>query len=108
MALKLKPDPTFWAAVSIGMPGAEPQVVKFEFLHMSKDKFESYRENATPVNDAQAVMRVAKNWDVIAEGETVAPFTEENINEFLKNYHAAGRAIARTFVNELLQVRVGN
>lgn len=100
--LKLQPDPTFWAKVTIPLPGGSNGEVKMEFVHMDSEQLEKYTTDRGSVNDAAAVLKIAKGWD---NEET---FDEVHVGKFLKNYMGAGRAIARTFVEELMQVRVGN
>lgn len=100
--LKLQPAPTWWCKVDIPQPGGEPLQVSFEFKHMNKEELEKH-QTVGVVADAKAIMAIAVNWKDV-DGE----FNEENIALLLKNYHGAGRAIARTFVSELMQVKLGN
>jgi hypothetical protein len=103
MALKLKADPTFVIPVAIPLPGGKEEKIKVEFIHKTRDELKAFQEERLDSSDAKTIMKIAKNWFEV-EGE----FNEENITEFLRNYHGAGLAIARTYIQELMQVRLGN
>lgn len=110
--LKLQPDPTFWCKVPIRIPGQdEPAILEIEYKHRDKLQFEEFTKvnNESKVNDAKAFMNLAKSWKLpTADGQGVEPFTEEVIAKFLSNYQGAGRAVANKYVEELMQVRLGN
>jgi hypothetical protein len=100
--LKLKPDPTFFAKVSIPVPGAKPASVKFQFRHKTKDQAEQWRQSVDGRDDVELILDIACGWD-LAE-----PFDEENVGFLVQNYIGAGIAVVRTYLEELAGARLGN
>jgi hypothetical protein len=100
--LKLKPDPTFFAKVSIPVPGAKPASVKFQFRHKTKDEAEKWRQSVDGRDDVELILDIACGWD-LAEA-----FDEENVGFLVQNYIGAGIAVVRTYLEELAGARLGN
>lgn len=108
MPLRLKPDPTFWSEVKIPLPGGKVEIIECEFVHMNQDEYTAYQPSEQK-DVADQIKRIVKNWKgVVGEDGEALEFNSENIKAILFNYHGAGRAIGQTFVNQLLQVRLGN
>lgn len=104
--LKLKADPTFTAPVKIPTPNGQV-VVRMDFKHMPKDEFEAFvkseRERDEKRPDADVILDIVAGWHDV-DGE----FNRENVTRLCQEYHAAGRVIVETFVEELTQHRQGN
>lgn len=108
MKLKLKADPTFEGPVKIPVPGQkEHGQVAFTFKHRTKTEHKAFMdecraEGSKTATGAGFVLAVATAWDMDE------PFTAENIDTFLQNYHMAEAAIAIAYTNQLLTAASGN
>lgn len=100
VTFKLKADPTFEAAVPIPIPGSDPKKVKFTFKHRTKDELKEFVTEER--SDIDVVMNIAVGW------ELEPPFTRENVELLLQNYHGAATAISLTYMRELGGARLGN
>lgn len=100
--LRLDPSPTFVATVEVPVPGEKAVPVKMTFKHMSRDQLESHMKSKESLTDADAILTVASGWDLEEE------FNAENIDKALQSYHAFGRVVLSTYINELMQLRRGN
>lgn len=100
--IKLNPDPTFTAPVSIPVHGKSPVAVKFTFKHRTKDAAQAWLDTVKDKGDAEVVMECATGW------ELDDAFTQENIELLLQNYVGAGGAIVSTYLDELLAARAKN
>jgi len=103
MALKLKADATFFTDVRVPVPGDKAEVFKAEFVHMTRKGLDEFMEGRNLVNDADTVMQIVKSWDI-----KDIPFTKENVEQLNQQYHAFMRSICTTFIDQLMQARVGN
>jgi hypothetical protein len=103
--LRLKANPTFKAPVKIPLPGGETVEITIEFKHMTKDEYSAFieKEKGAKRSDEDAIIDVAVGWEGV-DGE----FNTKNIHEFCQQYHGAASRIARTFVEELTQYKLGN
>lgn len=102
--LKLKPDPTFTAAVKIPAPVGEI-AIKVVYKHMTKDAYNAFIKSETDKSrtDEEALADIVTGWE-----EVDAPFSQENLRELCQQYHAAARVIVETYITELTQFRRGN
>lgn len=102
--LKLKPDPTFVAAVKIPAPAGEV-AIKVEFKHMTRDAYVKFitSEPEKARSDEDAIMDIACGWQGVD-----AEFSREAVAELCQQYHAAPRAIVEAFIRELTQAKLGN
>lgn len=101
--LKLNPDPTFTAPVSIGVPGGEPVKVGFTFKYRDRDELEEFlTSQAGQMSDAEIVMAIASAWEI------KEAFTESNVRLLCKKYMSAPRSILDRYVEELTQAREKN
>ena len=106
MQASIKASTTFRAPVEIRRPGDEPPL-KFIgiFKHRSRDQFEALAKDSreNPRKDLDAVLEVLQGWE-----EMLEPFSRENVEELLQNFHEAADVIASTYVRELGPARRGN
>lgn len=106
MQASIKANPTFRAPVEIRRPGDEPPL-KFigVFKHRTRDQFEALAKESrdSPRTDLEAVLDVLQGWD-----EMLEPFSRENVDALLQNFHEAADVIASTYVRELGPARRGN
>ena len=100
--IKLNPDPTFTAPVSIPVHGKSPVAVKFTFKHRTKDAAQAWLEEIKDKSDVDVVMDCATAWELDDK------FTAENVELLLQNYVGAGGAVVSTYLDELLAARAKN
>lgn len=100
-AFKLKPDPTFKAAVSIPLPGGGSAPVTFEFRHRTADELAEWLKQDLG-DDTAAIRQTAIGWDL------VEPFDEANVALLVQNYIGCGKPIVETYLRELTRARLGN
>jgi hypothetical protein len=102
--LKLKANPTFFAAVEIPTPEGAVRI-KVEFKHKTKDQYaalvKDWQESGR--SNVDAVMEIAVGWSGV-EGE----FNKDNLVELDQQYHAAAGMIVQTYCRELSQFKLGN
>lgn len=109
--LKINPDPTFTADVSITVPGqGEPGIISLTFKYMCKAdvvafwaNIESKREADKNLTEAEVFETFVTDW-----GGVDAEFNKENIELFLGNYPAASREIVLRWQSLLLESRIKN
>lgn len=107
MKLKLKADPTFQATVNIPIAGGKPAPVVFTFKHRTRDEHDAFAKDWASEEGVKRpyvdyVLAVAEGWDLDD------PFTRENVDLLLQNYHRAGAAIVGAYTTELLLATSGN
>ena len=100
-AFKLKPDPTFKAAVSIPLPGGGSAPVTFEFRHRTADELAAWLKRESE-DDTASILQMAVGWDL------VDPFDEANVSLLVQNYIGCGKPIVDTYLRELTRARLGN
>lgn len=100
--LKLVAEPTFKSKVAIPVAGGRSEEVEFEFKHRTRTDLAKWMEGAKDRTDADSVMGTVIAWDLEDK------FTKANVERLLENYHGAARAIASTYLSELMALRLGN
>lgn len=102
--LKLEPNPTFDAPVSIPRPGLDPVDVRFTFRHRTRSAVLAWIESIGKDQkaDIDQVMDVASGW------ELDDAFTREHVEALCENYGGASRAILETYLRELRGAREKN
>lgn len=117
---KLQPNPTFWAPVSIVIPGSEEEgVIKIEFRHKTKTELKEFfspADNKTPADktplddktpeknkDLADMMEIVHGWEGVS-----GPFNEKNMAELLENYHGAAQSILNGYVKALVTAKQKN
>lgn len=105
--IKLNPDPTFKAVVGVSIAGqAEPVPVEFEFKYFPADEREAYfkRLETDETSIADALGHLIVGW-----GKQIdSPFSPIALQQFLRNYPAAGRDIWHGYVREVGASKVKN
>jgi hypothetical protein len=103
--LKLQPNPTFKAKVSIPTPGGEKVEVELTLRHMTREGLEQFLTGpeAKDRSDEDSIMAIVSAWSGVD-----AEFSRDSVALLLQQYHAAGRAIVSAWVSELTQARLGN
>jgi Phage tail assembly chaperone len=94
---KLEPAPTFWAPVSIPLPGGETGEIRVKFRYRNRDAFVELLKEAATLDDVDMLLRVIDDWD----GPDAA-FSPETLGRLLGNYQQAGRALFRAYRDNLL------
>ncbi len=118
---KLQPNPTFWAPVSISIPGeAEEGTIEIEFKHKTKKELAAYLRPAPtkaaakgadkPADpDAVAKKDLADMLSIVADWKGLdAPFTADNMASLIESYHGAAQAIIGAYLAALLERRQKN
>lgn len=100
--LKLNPDPTFRAKVTIPVPGSADVPVEFEFKHRTRDEMDAFLKKAPELQDAALILEIASGW------ELSDAFTEDNLNRLAQNYIMAPQAIFHAYLEELTKAKVKN
>lgn len=101
--LKLQPNPTFIADVSIPVPGADDVVVQFVFKYKDLGELKDYVARLTTMEDADAILEITEGWQGID-----APFTANTVQVLVLKYAGVGARIYRAYYNELNKARLGN
>lgn len=96
---KLKPDPTFWATVSLSQPGGEEVEVEMEFKAATTSQVNTWkdREFADIVRD-----------QLIGWRGMDAPFSSTALGELLENYPGAAAQIYRDYLSGLVGAKRKN
>lgn len=100
----LQPNPTFWATVSIPVPGEkEPAKIEILFRHKTRTGVDGFikaaRENTNETDgDVELLAGIINDWKG-PDGE----FSRENLTALLENYPASARAITRAYISSLLE-----
>lgn len=101
-SLKLQPDPTFSAPVSIPVPGGEPVVVEFTFKHRGRKELAAFGKTLDGRGDADTILDVATGWDLSD------PFNADSVALLVDNYFAAPGAIWTAYLAALTQAKEKN
>jgi len=102
---KLQPNPTFWAAISIPMPGAKKDtLLDVEFKHKPKSDLDQYIKGYTAeADDAEYLSEIVCGWKGVD-----AEFNRENFALLLDNYPAAAREIVSGYISAMMESRKKN
>lgn len=105
MTLKLQPDPTFWSAVKITVPGeVKPLVVDFLFVWKSKSQLLDFRQRLTDGRADEVVLgEVIQDWKGID-----TPYSESALRDLLENYSASALEILQGYLEALTESRRKN
>lgn len=109
MALRLVPNPSFRAQVSLSIPGAEAAVIEVEFRHKGRTEFAAWWESATGRRDEEILGDVIAGWsDVIdGNGEQVG-YSREALALLLDRYPAAAIELRDAYARALFEAREKN
>lgn len=101
---KLAPNSSFWAKVSLSVPGSEkPVQIELEFKYQSKTALKKYFESLESKSDAEAIGEIVLNWKGVD-----AEFSRENLEVLLENYSASVREIFAAYQREILEAKTKN
>lgn len=102
MAIKLEPNPTFWATVTIQPPGEGKAFdIKCQFRHKTTEQRDEFV--ASGKKDLDAVREILVDWE-----DDVAPYSDDVLSTLIANYPGAGLAFVSTYLRELMGSRRGN
>ncbi|MGY3265799.1 phage tail assembly chaperone [Lysobacter sp. HA35] len=99
--LKLIPDPTFAATVSVPIPGGTADV-RFTFRYRDRVAVTQWADESRDMDDASAIRSVAEGWDLDD------PFDQDNVARLVQAYPGAAREVLTRYVRELAGIRQGN
>lgn len=111
--LKFIPDPEFTVNVQIPVAGLdEPGILTMTFIHQSLQQFQADDEQmyqqvkALGADYDKTVDVMAKRMMKFVSGWAFPePFTEENVQTFIKNYPRACDSATKAFVSEMMGIR---
>lgn len=104
--LKLNPEPTFKAPVSIPVAGSAPVSVGFTFKYRTRTELREYAKALAELADDANEVETFK--DFVVGWELDDPFTDENIARLLDAYPGAGGEVTSTYMRESFGARRGN
>lgn len=110
--LKLVPNATFPAKVTIPVPGEEKdKVIKVHFKFLQKEELNVYLKSLEDRSDLDALKEVTKGWET-KDGEGYegvdTEFNESNLAALLNAYVMAPLAFFEAFRDELTKAKQGN
>jgi hypothetical protein len=100
--IKLNPDPTFSAPVTLPVPGKPSVEVEFTFKHRSREELHAFIEVSGERADADTIMEMCTGW------ELTDAFNKDNVGLLVSNYIGAPRRIFDTYVEQLVKGREKN
>lgn len=100
--LKLVANPTFKAKVPIPMAGGEIVEVQMTFKHRTKAALDDWVNSREGKSDSDLFLDMVDGW------ELDDAFNKENVDLLLENYIGAGLATYKTYLDQLVQARLGN
>lgn len=92
---KLDPNPTFWATVSIRVPGGSGQF-EIQFKHLRFTERERYTKELEGKTNLDALAELIDDWRGID-----AAYNRENLEQLLNEYPDAVRAITDCYWGEI-------
>lgn len=102
MAIKLEPNPTFRASVTIHPPGDGTSFeIDCEFRHKTTEQRDEFVKGSK--FDLEAVQEILVGWS-----DDAVPYKAETLIVLLGNYPGAASAIVTTYLRELVGARRGN
>lgn len=100
--LTIKAPQSFKAKVTIPAPGGAEVAFTAIFRHRSRSELHDWVQ-VKGRTDEQTIMDCLAGWEGVD-----ADFSTESVALMLEQYHAAPRVIVETYVDELMQARLGN
>lgn len=93
---KLEPNPTFFAPVSIHVPGEGKGTFSVEFRHLDHDARTAYNDSLKSKTNLDALAEIMVGWR-----EIDAPFSRDNLKRLLDDYDGAVVALFKAYFDEL-------
>ena len=100
--LKLVAAPTFSHPVKIPMAGGAPVPVTMEFKHRTKKELDEFIKSRAEKTDTETVLEMVSSWELEDE------YNKENVELLLENYIGAALAVYTTYIDQLVQAKLGN
>lgn len=102
MAIKLEPNPTFRAVVTIQPPGdGKPFDIDCEFRHKTTEQRDKFAKSTE--NDLDAVREILVGWK-----DDAVPYSDDALAVLIANYPNGAVAFIATYLRELMGARRGN
>jgi hypothetical protein len=101
---KIKANPTFPATVKIRAPGGEVQELKVVFRHKRRDEVKEFFKEASEQSrsDVECLLDLIESWEADAD------LSADSVGELLQNYPSAAHSIFTSYMEELIDARLGN
>lgn len=105
---KLTPNPTFWATVSLTVPGSEsPSSIDLEFRHLGQKALAALlRGEGT--NDLDVLPALIHDWRGVGTDDGPVKFSVEALAQLLDNYPAASVEMFTAYRRALVESRIKN
>ncbi|MFZ4537817.1 phage tail assembly chaperone [Propionivibrio sp.] len=100
---KLEPNPTFFAPVSIHVPGQGLGTFEAEFRHLAKAERDTFHAGLGETTNLDALAGIVTGWRGID-----APFSRDNLERLLDEYQGAVDALFKAYFTELYGAAVKN
>jgi len=101
---KIEANPTFPAVVKIRAAGGAILDLNVVFRHKKRDEVHQYfadcAEKGKP--DVDCILELVESWDADK------PLAKESVLELMQNFAGASKAFFSTYLDELIQARLGN
>jgi hypothetical protein len=110
MALRIVPNPSFRAKVSLSVPGADaPAVIEVEFRHKGRTEFAAWWESSGGRRDEEILGDVIAGWsDVVDEHGNAVAYTREALALLLDRFPASAIELRDAYARELFEAREKN
>ncbi len=92
---KLDPNPTFWATVSVRVPGGTGQF-EIQFKHLVQAARERYTKELEGKSNLDALAEIIADWRGVD-----ADYNRDNLERLLNEYPDAVRAITTCYWGEI-------
>lgn len=105
---KIAPNPTFWATVSLTVPGSDaPANIDIEFRHFGQKALAALfrQDNAT---DLELLPALIADWRGVEGDNGAVKFSIEALTQVLDNYPAAAVEMFTAYRRALMDSRIKN
>lgn len=93
---KIEPNPTFFAPVTVHVPGQGNGSFDAEFVYLDQAARKDYVESLGVKTNAEALAEIVVGWR-----DMDAPFSPENLERLLNKYDTAAAGFFKAFFEEL-------
>lgn len=90
--LKLQPNPTFKAPVSIGIPGEAPEKITVEFKYLTKTQVSDWYARCAGRDDVESLAEIIVGWEAVE-----VPYSRDALSKVLETYPGSARDFFRDF-----------
>lgn len=104
MSFKLQPKPTFWAKVSISVPGQDkPAVIDVEFRHKTKGELRDFFDAIPVRDDLDMITEIVCGWRGVD-----TEFSVDALGELIDNYPQSALGIITAYQSAIFEAKRKN